>query len=230
MSGLKELTIITIAQKEDSELFRTHKSLLPLLSRGTKWILVISNEFNEKYEGLTCSVVGKDTSLYDALNLGIEATKTEFLMFLHSGDVISSVENLINSYELLIRSKKDCVLGGTKIGKRSHLSSRWRPWMIYFYVQPPHLPIIYKYDSIKKFRFNTSIKTVADFYFLKRYFLSERKTFEHSLLTYIDMAEGGLTTNGVYSALHVTKAFYATDGILAILLMPIRIIIKIIIK
>ena len=225
-----QLSIVTISEYDNQELLDTYTSILPLIENGAKWIVIISNPFNRKYSGIDTEVVGKDKSLYNALNLGLDNVKTKFFMFLHGGDQISDLNNFKFAFDKLCSSNICCVLGGTQIGNRKHHSYSWKPYMFKFYVQPPHLPILYKTETVGELRFDESIKIVSDFYFLRDYFLKIRNNFRNSKKSYVKMNTGGATTSGLKSLLLVTNQFFKKDGIKAYLLLPIRVIFKILLQ
>ena len=226
----KQLSIITIAYEETADLYDTYESIGPFLSAGTKWILVINKGLNTfKPTSETVVVEGKDMGLYDALNLGIDEVKTDYYMLLHSGDTILDREALLRSL-LLMNDDYDCVLGGSVIGNRTHKSMHWQRWMLKVYVQPPHLPIIYRTLSCGKERYDISISTVSDYYFLKELFLNKKVSFTHSNEVYVNMSLGGLTTSGLKSFTHVTQAFMAVEGIKPLLVTPIRLLLKILLR
>lgn len=221
------LTIVSIGLKNDEDLRDTYRSIKGVLDSGAKWNLILSSCAETlgdiAYNKL---VVGRDTSLYNALNIGMKTVDTEYFMFLHCGDCI-----MPNKFEefWLIKANVDLNLGGAMIGKRRHLSRRWRPWMLSVYVQPPHLPILYKTEMVKNVSFREDIKVVADYYMVKSLF-KRKLTWEHSDVTFIRMNEGGLTTSGVKSILIITLNFFRVDGMRALILAPLRVLIKRLLK
>lgn len=223
MNELNFLSIITIAYKCDYDLIETYKSISPILEKGAKWILVISQdcEVPKEFDTYKC-LVGKDSGLYNALNLGLEMVDNEYFMFIHSGDKIF-VDDLLDS--IVLSQTHDIVLGGARIGRRNHISKKWRPWMFNVFVQPPHLPIIYSKNFVGSTRFNEKIEVVSDFYMLKDLF-NRKPRWIHSGKTYVMMKSGGLTTGGFRSVMLVTKSFYKIRGIRAFLLLPVRIALK----
>jgi len=224
------LSIITIAYEDDAELKLTYDSIKTFIEEGTKWILIISQGLRDfKPPAGTVILERQDTGLYDALNIGLDEVCTEFFMLLHSGDTIFNVKAFEKALKLM-NSGYDCVLGGAVIGNRLHKSRKWRTWMLKLYVQPPHLPIIYKSESSKEERYNTAITTVADFYYLRELFSKLGFSYIHSNEVYVRMGTGGLTTSGFKSFLHVTFSFIRVDGIKPFLLSPIRLILKFLIK
>jgi glycosyltransferase involved in cell wall biosynthesis len=226
----EHLTIVTIAYEESRGLLDTFDSIKKVLKGGARWVLVINKEL-KYFEPPAGAVViqGEDKGLYDALNIGISKVKTDYFMLLHSGDIIFDVKALRQSLSLM-NNGYDIVLGGAVIGNRLHKSYFWRRWMMLFFVQPPHLPIIYKATTCRYVRYNTTISTVADYYYLKALFSRRGFSYVHSNQTYVKMSTGGLTTSGIESIWHVTLSFKSVEGIKSILTMPFRLLLKIILR
>lgn len=228
---MKNLTIITIAKDVDDSLYATYNSISNLLEKGAIWLVVLSKKTNNAdYLHKSNLILGKDTSLYNALNIGLNNCHTEWCMFLHSGDSIIDVKVFLSCFEFTKSSRIDLILGGTKIGNRSYISPKWKPWMFSINVQPPHLPIIYRTLFIGSTRFNEKILVIADFYMLRELFLKKPK-FIHTKKTYISMETGGLTSSGLSSFFRVTKSFLVEQGFFkTILKTPFRLIFKILLK
>jgi glycosyltransferase involved in cell wall biosynthesis len=225
-----QLSIITIAFEETVELIETYNSINVLLGAGTRWILVMNQPLKNfvPREG-TIIIEGKDKGLYDALNLGLNEVNTDYFMLLHSGDIIFDLKAFSRAITYM-EDGYDYILGGSQIGNRLHKSRYWKKWMLRFYVQPPHLPIIYKSQSCLNERYTIEISTVADFYYLRKLFLRPGVSYKHSNEVYIRMAPGGLTTSGIRSFIHVTNSFIEVDGFKPLLISPFRFCLKIILR
>jgi glycosyltransferase involved in cell wall biosynthesis len=226
----RDLSFITIGLCDNSDLEKTYESIEPLLAEGASWVLIISKGPVTNFKYNVRKICGQDSSLYNALNIGIENIETEYFMFLHSGDLLINHEAFLRAYLLFEDNEVNCVLGGSWIGKRMHLSKYWHTRYLRVLVQPPHLPILYRTSSVGDLRFDESIDTVADFYFLNTYFPKISNTYVHSKEIYVRMAEGGLTTSGVQSFIHVSKCFFKVIGLKAFFLAPLRALIKIVLK
>lgn len=226
----QSLSIITIAYEENQDLIETYNSIQEFLQEGAVWILVIKKGLKifELPDGAKI-IEGQDRGLYDALNLGLNVVTTDYFMLLHSGDIIFDRDAFSRALKYT-QDGYDCVLGGARIGNRIHKSRYWQKWMLRFYVQPPHLPIIYKTQSCFKERYNIEINTVADFYYLRNLLLRNNFKYKQSGEVYIRMAPGGLTTSGLRSFIHVTTSFMQVDGIVPLLVSPFRFFLKVILR
>lgn len=227
---LRQLSIITIAYQESKELLDTYDSINGLLREGARWILVVNQSLKNFVPIESTTIIeGQDKGLYDALNLGLNEVNTDYFMLLHSGDEVMDSIALLRALNFM-GDGYDCILGGAEIGNRLHKSRYWRKWMLRYYVQPPHLPIIYKTQSCIKERYNVEISTVADFYYLRKLFQRHCVNVVHSNEVYVRMAPGGLTTSGLKSFIHVTTSFMQIDGFKPLLISPIRLFLKILLR
>ena len=202
-----DLTIISIGLNANDALRNTYNSIEPLLLKDVKWIVVLSNSPEDlSYLKTARLITGLDKSLYNALNIGIDNVSTDYFMFIHAGDTLINHIQFAKSFDLIRTKKLDLILGGAKIGKRIHLSQKWRPWMFKYNVQPPHLPIIYKTNFIGSTRFDEVIPVISDFFMLKKIF-DLKPNYMHSGYVYISMELGGLTSSGIKSFFFVSKLF-----------------------
>ena len=230
LQDISKLTIVTIAYTYDSKLENTYHSIEYFLSQGAKWILVVHecSDMLAAYKRHTV-ICGVDQGLYNALNIGIAEVQSQYFALLHSGDTVISQTNFLKAFSLF-QPNIDLVLGGSQIGKRSHLSKMWRPWMIDFFVQPPHLPIFYRSKTCKGFSYSEKINVIADFYYLRDLFFIKKAKYVHSELVYVRMVNDGLTTSGIKSIYLVTRSFAKKEGLIGWLKAPFRLAIKMIIR
>jgi glycosyltransferase involved in cell wall biosynthesis len=232
MNSAHDLTIVTIGLNNDYSLEKTYDSIKEVLKLGAKWCVVLSEISSESdYLKSAHLISGKDSGLYNALNIGIDNVKTKYFMFIHSGDMLINVGAFKKSFQLFEKFELDLVLGGARLGSRTHLSKRWKPWMFKVLVQPPHLPIIYRRSFVSSVRFDETIPIISDFFMLQRLFEYNPK-YVHSKEVYISMALGGKTTSGISSFFLVSKEFYQFNNSLikTMLLSLIRLLLKVVLK
>ena len=84
------IAIVTIHKGDIEELFKTIISVDSQIKKPIKHI-IIARDLNYKKINIKKKyrtfVIGKDTSIYNAMNIGLEKTKKNFLLFLNSGDI-----------------------------------------------------------------------------------------------------------------------------------------------
>lgn len=203
--ALDELTIVTITFNDDG-VYNTTESIQTLLKYGAKHI--IQNGGGEIDLPFTSSTVinEKDNGIYDAINKGIARVKTKYFMLLHAGDLfigsISDMRFILSHFE-----KADChlILNSQLIGNRLHSSRLWRPWMMAFGAQPPHLPTIYRSNPYKERNYDPTITIISDFDFF--YNQVNWKNYKNTNKIIVKMNTGGATSSGISSFLKVSTLF-----------------------
>ena len=81
---------------------------------------------------------------------------------------------------------------------RRHTITYWRPWMLEFGAQPPHMPIIYKTCFVKNLAYDYASNIIADHIYLTSLFDLKPKWIKSNNF-HIKMLGGGVTTSGFKS-------------------------------
>lgn len=235
---LKNLTIITITFN-DKHINKTFESYKEHIHDGVK-LIVVNGGFALKKTVI--DIINKnnltlieepDKGRYDALNKGIKKVKTKYFMLVHAGD-----ELLINPKDMTLTLDKmntensDLVLGNQYIDFynkiRKHTVTFWKPWMLGFGAQPPHMPIIYKTLFVKNIVYDYSSNIIADHIYLTNLF-NLKPRWIRSNKYHIKMLGGGVTSSGIKSFFVVSNEFRKEYGLLkASLMFFLRIPLKII--
>lgn len=215
---IQNLTIITITFNNNDELVRTYKNLSYFRGSGGTHVIVNGGECVRRLLDNDCILIQeKDHGIYDALNKGIRKVSTKYCMLIHSGDLlVSSIEILKGQLELMEINELDILLNDCTINygkvKRKLNSRFWYPWMFQMGVQPPHPPIIYRYNSIKDYNYDKRIKVIADFNYLENIFAKGMKYQKGNRLL-VEMSNGGKTSSGLKSFLTVSNEFIKLKGL-----------------
>ena len=210
MSSYRNFSIITITFNNSDELIFTGRSIIDFLQSGSNWIIINGGdslvdvlEKSGLNEGNISLIEESDKGIYDALNKGLGLIQSEYFMFLHSGDTFmsgayDSVKGILNkmkSEDLLI-SLNNCV-----IGPRSFTSNYWKPFMLHYGCQPPHLPTIYASKYFKGLKYKSNYKIISDFILFYKIFsdgIIEKHQISKDNFFLVNMKTGGLTT-GLFS-------------------------------
>ncbi|MDB4761659.1 hypothetical protein OAG67_00790 [bacterium] len=226
LSKKMNFTFLTISNSNE-DLALTYKSIKKWIIKGSQWVVVSTINIPDRYKNSSSKrIIGKDSGLYNALNIGISNIETEFFMIIHSGDQLDAEFNLKKELNNMKSFKLDLTLGASLIGRRKHSSKYWKKWMFDFYVQPPHLPIIYSRSFVNDVRFREDLKVVSDFFMLRELF---RKDPNYTIADQqrVIMKTGGLTSSGLSSIILVTRELAKGSGsIQPFLLLPVRLILK----
>lgn len=104
MNSQKKLAIITVHNGTSGELERTLKSIDNQINKPHLSLIVakqIKNFNKKKYlKKYRNFIIGKDKSLWNAMNISLNYTQKFFILFLNSGDIFynnNSVTNILNS-------------------------------------------------------------------------------------------------------------------------------------
>lgn len=223
----ENLTVITICYNNPEEVYDTYDSIRGCFDQGIVNLIINGgNKFDESKTPRSTIINGKDTGIYNALNIALTLVKTDYLIFIHSGDKLISRNSLSLLFNRAQKEGLDVIFGSTLVVGpnyfRRHSSFFWKPWMLKFYAQPPHLSAIYSTELAKNRSFNESLQIVSDFYWFKDLFTS-RISFETTDIYLVHQIPNGKSSN----FLQVTKEFAQIDGgIRAFFLLPFRLMLK----
>ncbi len=222
---LNDLTVVSITYNNPG-IHNTIRSLKPLMRAGAKVQVQNGGEpLLIRNENLSICEEN-DLGIYDGLNKGIQKVNTPFFMLLHAGDeFIGSPESLAKILSDLKHQKKDLSLNSCFIGSRKLSSRLWRPWMLHFGAQPPHLPCIYRTTVFKPRPYRLDIPIIADFDYFKSY--SWKSYIKHNLVL-VQMETGGATSGGFLSFISVSQLMLQHYGFRGLVMVICRVPIKVI--
>ena len=171
-----KLSIVTIAYKNYNELIETIDSIDSQDEEPFENILVLSGFSNLQKEKLVSNYSKPfrkffwdiDSSLFNAMNVGIEKSSGNYLLFLNAGDFFVDRDklSLIKSFKININSVRSCISFKTyQVYKeisviRENQASRFLIFLRREKTLPPHQGFIA--PNIKKIRFNENLRVSAD--------------------------------------------------------------------
>jgi len=218
MEIIKQLTIITITFNNEEELNSTLQSCAQLRAMGAKQIVQNGGEVLRREESNLLVMNESDAGIFDALDKGMEKVNTEYLINIHSGDIfIGEIDDLIEILEDMEENELDISLNdqlipfGALTQNRIHSSQMWKPFMLSFGVQPPHMPTIFRKDFAKKVTYRKNEPVIGDFFQYVDLFNLGPKWKAHGKLI-VRMAPGGNTTRGLKSVIYVSQQFINSFG------------------
>lgn len=237
MEILKKLTIVTITYNNEEELDETLASCSILRDNGCRQIIQNGGKHLERSGKEILVINEKDFGIYDALDRGMSRIDTKYIINIHSGDkFIGQVEDLVEILEDMEAKKLDISLNdqlipfGNLSQNRIHSSQRWKPYMLRFGVQPPHMPTIFRTDIAKQVTYRKNEKVIGDFFqYVDLFNLKPMPKWRSHGKLIIRMAPGGNTTRGLKSVVYVSKQFIRSFGpfrglLIAILRLPFKLI------
>jgi putative colanic acid biosynthesis glycosyltransferase len=218
IESLSDLSVITITYNNSNEFVKTYQSLKKFRRQGGQHIIVNGGTSVQDLIDNDCMLIEEaDNGIYDALNKGIAMIKSKFFMLIHSGDCLTintlTLKKLLNKMD---EDRLDIMLNSCTIDflnvKRKMNSRKWKPFMLKLGVQPPHPPIIYRFQSVNILKYDQKHKIIADFKYLEELFkLKPRYTVSGEYI--IHMGGGGVTSSGIKSFYDVTISFAKLKGL-----------------
>ena len=160
------LSIVTINKDNRVGLQKTINSLQSLVGRDYQWVCIdsastdgsveLANQFKTQNDVV---ISEKDTGIYNAMNKGISLAKGDYVLFLNSGDTLSSQMKSLDFMKVV--TGHDLALFGFEIRntQRKPRSNSWRFWSM----PTSHQAIIYSSALLKQNPFDESYRFAADF-------------------------------------------------------------------
>ena len=160
------LSIVTINKDNRVGLQKTINSLQSLLGRAYQWVCIdsastdgsveLANQFKTQNDVV---ISEKDAGIYNAMNKGISLAKGDYVLFLNSGDTLSSQMKSLDFMKLV--TGHDLALFGFEIRntQRKPRSNGWRFWSM----PTSHQAIVYSSALLKQNPFDESYRFAADF-------------------------------------------------------------------
>ena len=123
MKRKKSFSIIVITKNNTKDCIKTVVSIAEQTYSNLEIVIVCGDNQNDKLTNLESRIdkikflsIGKDTGIYDAINIGISNSKNEWIMFLNAGDLLYS-EEVIEQVNTKITRELNGVLYGDCIYK-----------------------------------------------------------------------------------------------------------------
>ena len=160
------LSIVTIHKDNRVGLQKTINSLQSLVGRDYQWVCIdsastdgsveLANQFKTQNDVV---ISEKDAGIYNAMNKGISLAKGDYVLFLNSGDTLSSQMKSLDFMKLV--TGHDLALFGFEIrnAQRKPRSNGWRFWSM----PTSHQAIVYSSALLKQNPFDESYRFAADF-------------------------------------------------------------------
>ena len=160
------LSIVTINKDNRMGLQKTINSLQSLGERNYQWVYIdsvsidgsveLANQFKTQDDVV---ISEKDTGIYNAMNKGISLAKGDYVLFLNSGDILSTQMKSLDFMKVV--TGHDLALFGFEIRntQRKPRSNGWRFWSM----PTSHQAIVYSSALLKQNPFDESYRFAADF-------------------------------------------------------------------
>lgn len=177
------LSIVTVVYNDKSNIERTIKSVLNVMSHESEYIIIDgastdgTRQIVERYiNKLSYFISEPDSGIYDAMNKATTVSKGEYICFMNSGDTFFpdfSLESLIS----VIDRSSDIVYGDTNFvyDRSAKVVSSKEPDFLLRGMPFSHQSVFVRTELAKRFQFNLSFKYVADYDFFYRAYINGMK-------------------------------------------------------
>lgn len=198
------ISIITINYNNKSGLEKTIKSVISQSYKNIQYIVIdggsvdgsieVINNYKNKIE---YSVSEPDNGIYHAMNKGLDRATGDYLLFLNSGDCLTSV-NIIAEIADKLNTNEDIIFGLTKSVPSCTINYTdvHLPFTLidfYKYSPVPHPASFIKREIMERFRYDESLRIVSDWKFFMQAIIFNGCSYKKIETVITDFEEGGLS-------------------------------------
>ncbi len=179
-----------------------------------------------------------DKGIYDAMNKGIDYASGEIIAILNSDDFYEDHNVILNVVNAFTHQKVDSVYGDLQYVNESNINKIVRVWIAKPYKRskflngwmPPHPSFFLRKEIYNKFgKFNTALKSAADYELMLRMLFKQKITTHYIPKVLVRMRTGGQSNQSIKNRLSANaedRKAWEINGLkprfYTILLKPIR--------
>jgi glycosyltransferase involved in cell wall biosynthesis len=217
-----KITLITACLNSQNTIQMTFNSVLNQNYKNIEHI-IIDGESSDATQTLISDYpyknkkvfIRKNLGLYGSLNFGIKKATGEYILMLHSDDVLNN-ENVISDIVKILKKKKYSCLFGSVVYFNKELTdvTRFYPGVDFSLpnlakgLMPPHTGSVIKKDIYNKYLFNSSFKIAGDYDFFFRSLYLDKVDFAFTKKLIIRMRVGGISGKNIKSYIISTYEIY----------------------
>lgn len=214
-----KLSIITPTLNSDKSIAYTLNSVFKQTYKNIEHIIVDGGSTDhtlkivKKHIVKKKIIIKKKSSIYEAINVGIQNSKGDYILVLNSDDILNSrftIKRIINEIK---KTKTKILLGDVcyhdnfnyKKIVRYYSAKNFKKWMMFWGLMPPHTAAVIHKDIYMKYKlYNEKLKIAGDFDFFLRIFIKNKEKFYNSNLCTTRMRTGGVSGRNITS--HITSS------------------------
>jgi glycosyltransferase involved in cell wall biosynthesis len=149
----------------------------------------------------------KNSSIYEAMNLGIKKSTGDYVLILNSDDILEE-SNTIEKVTKFIQNKKKIITLGSvtyfnnnefNLINRYYSPKKFKSWMMTFGLMPPHPAAFIPTSIAKNNLYNKEFLITADFDFFLRTLKLKKYSYEIIRLNITRMKTGGISGKNLFS-------------------------------
>lgn len=181
-------SIVTVCLNAGDDLRKTVKSVYSQKFTDYEYIIKDGLSTDGSLDRLgyneRCLLINsKDSSIYDAMNQGIEVLKGKYVLFLNAGDLFYDENVLTHFYNSIMKKKYPIMVYSdlipTKTGRRFNYPDKLSSFFL-FRSMICHQAWMLNADIFKQgYRFDSSFRLFGDYDLLLHIIIKEKKTYLH---------------------------------------------------
>ena len=210
MKNIK-ISIITTCKNSDKHIDYSLASVKRQTYKNIEHILVDGGSTDDTLEILSKHkvnkkiLIDKNSSIYQGINLGIKNSTGDYILILNSDDILNDKNTITNIVDNIKKNKSNIYLGDVvyfnnynfDIITRFYSAKKFKTWMFYFGLMPPHPGAIINAKIAKKIKYNPKYKIAADFDFFLKVLKIKKERFKILNLTITRMRTGGISGKNI---------------------------------
>ena len=184
---------------------------------SNKEIIVIASQSNdqtkkfllENKKKINKLIVNSKLNLYEAINKGIELSKGEYIVVLHSDDIFFNKYVIKNFAEFIKKKKYNIIFGNIIFVSRENINQISRAWIsnnkkdyqnaINYGWSPPHTSMFVQKKIYKKYLYKANYKISSDYDFIVKSFSDKNITKKYFNFFVCVMRDGGISNISIKS-------------------------------
>ena len=210
-----KISIITVTFNSDKTLAYTLSSIFQQTYKNIEHIIIDGGSTDQtlnilkkiKYKKKKLFVY-KNTSIYEAINLGIKKSNGDYILILNSDDILEN-KNTIKKIVKIIKKKENniIILGSVSYFNNNQFNKKiryypaigFKPWMLNLGIMPPHPGAFIPKEIAKKNLYSEKFSIASDFDFFLRIFKIEKYNYLTINQNITRMRTGGISGKNFYS-------------------------------
>jgi|TARA_B110000037_G_scaffold221358_1_gene292133 glycosyltransferase involved in cell wall biosynthesis len=212
-----KISIVTTCLNSEKSIAFTLSSVFSQTYKNIEHIIIDGGSTDEtlnilkKHNVKKKIFIKKNTSIYEALNIGITKSSGQYILVLNSDDILNDNNVIKNVVNFIKKNNHKIILGNVTYFNnflfnkptRFYTATNFKKWMFYFGLMPPH-PGSFIHKSIaKKYSYNPSYKIAADYDFFLKSIKIYNTPYLVMPLTVTRMRTGGVS--GINIKAHITS-------------------------
>ena len=192
----------------------------------------------KKYKLKKKKVINVNTSIYEAINIGITKSTGDYIIILHSDDILNDKDTIKNIVYEMKEQKYKIYLADIlyfnnydfNIPVRQYSAKNFRPWMFRIGLMPPHPGAFIHRSIAKKIFYNTKYLIASDFDYLLQLLLIKKNSYLPLNIISTRMRTGGISGKNLkahyISGKEIYKSLSSFNLLASNILINLRYIIK----